>query len=67
MFYNLYCSWYFVLSGMAAFVRNRYQNSIFAVLNPQEKFTVDQYNIEEFITLSCCGYEDSVINHIELI
>ena len=51
-----------VTKGISAFVQPRYQNQIFAIIDPEQR--------EQFINtkvLMYMGFEDTVVNHLLLI
>jgi hypothetical protein len=52
-----------VTKGISAFVQPRYQNQIFAIIDPELR---EQLNVNTKV-LMYMGFEDTVVNHLLLI
>ena len=55
---------YIIVTGSAAFVKPKYNTSIFGAVNGDPK---GLYSLCPNLTVTHIGYEDSVVNHIMLI
>jgi hypothetical protein len=60
-----------VQDGIAMFLQIGYNNQAFAIIDPKRKsleaLSMDEADGIDPKILSWCGYEDSVVNHINLV